>query len=506
MNIEKNNFFNQNSRIMKYFNFLIFTGLLLLSNSISAQTRFLEEVFDDVKVTTNIQYSTNISVITGAPMVQPLFLDVYEPEGDSAEKRPLIIMFHTGNFLPHPLNGGTGGLKNDSTIVGMARRLARMGFVVASAEYRLGWNPVAPEQQVRVNTLINAAYRGVQDANTCVRFFNKTAAEDGNPYKVDGERITLWGFGTGGYITLNTTVLNNYQKTLIPKFIGEDDMGNPRPMVLEQLSGDPYGLVQAPLNLPNHVDYSSEFHLCLNLGGAMGDTSWMEPGLAPMISFQVPSDPFAPYVEGTVIVPVLNLPVVEVQGSYLVQLLANQYGNNQVFVDANIDDAFTTTANTRNDGYEGLYPMPRDFPLDSAPWDWWDPFSNPNHDNGVATNPDMSFEKAMIYADTILGYFAPRAFAALNLDELLSTRAVPFSNADVTFAPNPSSSDVFVFSNGQQLIREIRVLDLNGKVVKNYNQIDSKYWTINRSGLPNGMYMVNLVMDDGVLSKKIMFY
>jgi dienelactone hydrolase len=485
---------------MKYIYVLTLSLLMGWAVQVSAQTRFLSEVFDEVKVTSNIPYATNITVITGAPAPQTLLLDIYEPEDDNAEKRPLIIMFHTGNFLPHPLNQGTGGLKTDSTIVGMARRLAKMGYVVASAEYRLGWNPTAPTQETRVNLLINAAYRGVQDARTCVRFFNKSVADDANPYRIDPERITLWGFGTGGYVTMNTTVLTRYDKTLIPKFIGEDLL----PMVKAPVSGDPFGLQQAPLNLPNHVGYSSDFQLCVNLGGAMGDTSWMEPGLQPMISFHVPSDPFAPYVEGIVIVPGLGLPVVEVQGSYLVQQLANQYGNNQVFAAANINDTYTTAANSRNDGYEGLMPLPRAFPLDSSPWDWWSP-DNPNHATGLQTNPDMSFAKAMIYADTILGYFAPRAFAALNLAELVSTRNTEFSAADVQMAPNPSSGEVLLFAKNNALIREVQVVDMQGRVVRHFANVNNPYLNISRNNTPDGVYMVQMRMDDGLLVKKLIY-
>lgn len=485
---------------MKYLYLLLILAIVGISQPGMAQQRYLEEVFDGVKVTSDIPYATNITVITGAPAPQTLLLDVYEPEGDSAEKRPLIIMFHTGNFLPHPVNQGTGGLKTDSTVVGMARRLAKMGYVVASAQYRLGWNPLAPTQEQRVNLLINAAYRGVQDARTCVRFFRKTVAEDANPYKIDADRITLWGFGTGGYITMNTTVLTNYAKTLIPKFIGEDLL----PMVKEPVSGDPFGVNQAPLNLPNHPSYDSDFALSVNLGGAMGDTSWMEPGLQPMISFHVPSDPFAPYVEGIVIVPGANLPVVEVQGSYLVQQLANAYGNNQVFVDANIQGAITDAANSRNDGYEGLMPLPRAFPFDSAPWDWWSP-DNPNHATGLQTNPDMSFAKAMIYADTIIGYVAPRAFAALKLNELTNTKSVQLSDANVRLFPNPASSEVFLYSQDGEMIREIQVLDINGRVVRHFPSVNNSMWTIQRNGIPDGVYFIHMRMDDGVLTHKLLY-
>src|SRR5690606_24723066 len=119
--ISKKIIFNQNTIIMKNFYLLSLFLLFGFISHTTAQVRFLEEVFTDVQVTSDIPYATNITVITGSPTPQTLLLDVYEPEGDGDTKRPLIIMFHTGNFLPHPQNQGTGGLKTDSTVVGMAR-------------------------------------------------------------------------------------------------------------------------------------------------------------------------------------------------------------------------------------------------------------------------------------------------------------------------------------------------------------------------------------------------
>jgi carboxylesterase type B len=85
-----------------------------------------------------------------------------------------------------------------------------MGYVVASCDYRLGWNPVATTQEERVNTLINAAYRGVQDCRTAVRFFRKSQAENGNPFGIDPWRIGVWGQGTGGYIAFAAATINAY--------------------------------------------------------------------------------------------------------------------------------------------------------------------------------------------------------------------------------------------------------------------------------------------------------
>lgn len=127
--------------------------------------RYLEEVFDDVTVTSSVTYGVNATVLlyqlAGEAVPEELKMDIYEPAGDTETNRPVVLYFHTGNFLPHPQNQSPGGLRTDSAAVEICSRLARMGYVAASCDYRLGWNPVAPTQDERVFTLINAAYRGV---------------------------------------------------------------------------------------------------------------------------------------------------------------------------------------------------------------------------------------------------------------------------------------------------------------------------------------------------------
>ena len=229
----------------------LFLGLTFASY---AQTPFLDEVYDNVTVTTNQVYGVNATIlafqIAGQAIPQPLIMDVYEPTGDTSALRPLVIFWHTGNFLPYPQNGNIGGTLRDSCAVEICRRLARLGYVAASADYRLGWNPVASTKDERVLTLINAAYRGVQDANTCVRFWKKTVAEYGNPFRIDTSRIVHMGEGAGGYVGLNVGALDSYIK--IPtasngKFLLSDGQGGFVPMVLELVNGDieakEYGII-----------------------------------------------------------------------------------------------------------------------------------------------------------------------------------------------------------------------------------------------------------------------
>jgi carboxylesterase type B len=104
-------------------------------------------------------------------MAENLLMDVYQPAGDSEADRPVILYFHTGNFLPQYVNGSAVGTRTDSSAVEICSRFARMGYVVASVDYRLGWNPLAGTQTERTTQLIQAAYRGVQDSRTAVRYF-----------------------------------------------------------------------------------------------------------------------------------------------------------------------------------------------------------------------------------------------------------------------------------------------------------------------------------------------
>lgn len=274
----------------RIFTILLFLSVILVTNYAGAQDkRYFDEVFDKVNVTTHT-YGVNatilyLQVFRKAPIPQALNMDVYTPEGDSETNRPLVLYFHTGIFLPFPQNGSVSGTKSDSTAVDICTKLAKRGYVVASVDYRLGWAPTSTDKTTRVFTLINAVYRGVQDARTCIRYFKKDVNEDGNNFGIN--KIVIWGQGTGGYIALNAGCLDDYLK--IPtasngKFVTVIG-GNTVPMVIPSVNGDIYGTnvgvvpagypgfpVGDTLCYPNHVGYDSDFALSVNMGGAVANT------------------------------------------------------------------------------------------------------------------------------------------------------------------------------------------------------------------------------------------
>lgn len=518
---------------MKKFYSLIMIIALCFGLNVSAQERYIDEIFTDVEVTSNELYGVNATVllvsVVGEAVPQPLFADIYKPVGDDETARPLVIYAHTGNFLPHPQNGSPSGTKTDSTVVEICTRLAKMGYVVASIDYRLGWNPLATTQIERTATLINAAYRGVQDARTSIKYFKRTVAEFANPHGIDPGKIVLWGQGTGGYISLACAGLDDYNKVLLPKFfLPPDSLGNQLPMVIEPINGDIYvdsvGIVPPgypvfpagdTLCYPNHVGYDTEFDLCVNVGGAMADSSWLDPGDIPLISIQTPTDPFAPYTTGVLIVPTTNEPVVEVSGSYDMQTLQSTFGNNAAWLEHDFIDPFSTRADMVNDGLEGLFPVLRGPTqiLDSSPWDFWDPDTNENHANGLLTNPDMTDVKAKTFIDSIVGYYAPRACITLDLGCDLQGSGITTSIEDIDenevglfISPNPGIEQITFTTSNEFPIEDIYVYDLEGRLVSAHVNIQHNVFELQKNALTSGMYIAELrFADQKRVAKKVLF-
>ena len=530
---------------MKKFNTLLLLFVAFATLQLNAQTRFLDEVFSEVEVTYDVPYAENISILR-FPTIDtiPLTMDVYQPKNDTTEtgeqvmNRPVVLYFHTGSFLPQYINGQITGGKLDSTLVEICTRLAKTGYVAIAVDYRQGWNPVSTDQDTRTSTLLQAAYRGIHDGRACVRFLRKNAIEE-NTYGIDTSRIVAWGQGTGGYLSLGMAYLSDYDTEIAGlasgKFIGQDL----NPYVIPQIHGDIYGEQPAALNIPNHVGYSSEIHLAVNMAGALGDIEWIDSGEPPMIAFHPALDPFAPFADGPVIVPTTGDFVVNVSGSRTAVAKANAVGNNDIMAPANEE------ANVLNAIINAYKPIPFQFPGQSAttlgedncytfltpgpesgPWDWWNkPFldvyipafnaaagtdisADTLHNNGLLTNPDMSKEKALRYIDTVMMYFKPRAFLALDLmDPFVNTEEAIILDQEVNLkiGPNPAQEAIFIQTNANHRIQDLELYDMNGRLVRSHYNIDTNSFTLQRQSLLPGLYVVKMRFKEGIIGKKVLF-
>lgn len=418
-----------------------FTLLIALASACGVlwgQVRYLDEVFTDIVKLENQIYSVNITVVTGSAAVDTLRFDLYMPAGDTCTSRPLAVVLHTGTFLPRGLFAPTGD-KNDYANVRTCEMLAKRGYVAAAIQYRKGWNPIAQTDIERRATIINAAYRSIQDMYAFIRFMNLTVVDFGNPYKLDTDRVAIYGIGTGGFVGFNAAVLTQ-EEIYIDKFRNPLDG---TPFIDTLFVGDLHGVKQGLINVPNHVGYKDDFHFAFGLDGAIGDSSWILDGNSvPMVAAGTVTHPTTPFGIDPITGQInCDLPVfagagtgtfvVNIAGTICMITKANELGINDPLNKFDYDDPVSVAlrghANTF--GQEHVWAINLPGPQ-TGPWEYWDatfwstiPFPlNPLisiHDVALATNPDMSLAKANAHIDTAMWFFAPRAYAALKLNEVV---------------------------------------------------------------------------------------
>lgn len=504
---------------------LLITALCVtaVTTQLSAQ-RYLTEQFTSVDVTSNVTYGENYSVLTGSPILQNLVMDFYEPTGDTETERPLIVVIPTGSFLPRYINQLPTGDKTDSATVEICNRYAKLGYAVAAISYRTGWNPQGTQDE-RTETIIQAVYRSMQDAKTAVRFFRKDIAENGNAYGIDGNKIAIVGQGSGGYTALAYAHINSLQELQLTKFFNFTTNAF---MVDTALLGDWDGIGGNPaLNFSNHVGYSSDVNVACNIGGAIGDSTWISDNEIPVVSFHGIADAFAPYDYGIVNVPGTTLFVVDVSGSGGVQRVIEGFGNNDVFKTPAISDAYTTRANAvntaydgtyGNDGVEGLFSF-EGIADGNGPWEFWDDATVTagatafGQDpatvlaNGYASNPVYQAlgpvagkARAVAFIDTIIGYSAPRFYRVLFEANSIDENSI---NNQVSMYPNPTADQVFLGADASNPMLAVEVYDMTGKLVTRQEQLNATNYVIACEDYPSGFYFVNVEFANGVATKKL---
>lgn len=422
--------------------FLMICGIAAFSaKNTSAQIRYIDEVFTDVIRQTNVIYDTNIAVnlLFGVPGVPPalsgsplwgesLVCDIYTPENDSNTSRPVIILAHTGSYLPPIVNNQVTGSKNDSTIVTIARNFAKRGYVVVAPNYRLGWNPTTTNQEVATEQLLKATYRGIQDMRNCIRFLRANASI----YGIDTSKIIVGGQGTGGYISLalgSVDKRSEIESNL--KFL----RGDGSPMVNVDTLGDWMGLGGTPnFNLSGDASIPANAHMTFNYGGAMGDSSWIDNNTLPHVALHCVGDIFAPYLTGNVVVPTTGVTVIpNASGAGHIIPSMNRRGINDKINRMIPSDPVSMIGLRYANGINNLFPIRTPFPIEGSPWEFWDrsaiqsitsvPYRGiPLPANGRAadsismvTNPLMTEARGRAYCDTITRFIAPRIALQFNL-------------------------------------------------------------------------------------------
>jgi poly(3-hydroxybutyrate) depolymerase len=419
---------------------LLFINLFLASAAFSQDPcstgRYASDVYPNVTLNSNIVYGQNMSFTNQNTSLK---LDFYEPSGDTALSRPLIIWAHGGSFI--------GGSKTDSDVSSLSQRFAKKGYACASIDYRLGFFPIDSANSVK------AVVRAVQDMKAAIRFFYKDRADGTNLYKIDTNRIYIGGSSAGAITALHVAYLDSACK--ISDYLNSatiQALGG-----LEGASGNP--------------GYSSTVQGVINLCGALARYSWMEADDVPLVSVHGTNDGTVKYNRG-VVNP--GTPLMYLDGSRMLHERACAL---------NLDNNFYT--------FPGAPHVP--FAGSSAnAVAYMDTTSNFIRDfligqfgcnNALLQPANLPMQTAYLYPiNDCSGNSITDLCLSSGLEELNSTSFEMY--------PNPTSGNISVKHKIQGMV-EIAVYDLTGRIVFMEKSANSTV-LLNLNQLKTGTYILSL--------------
>ena len=198
----------------------------------------------------------------GVTDIQPLRMDIYQPLKDTLSRRPLILLLHGGAFI-------LGDKASETTKV-LATDFAKKGYVVASINYRMGFNPASK------SSLERSAYRAVQDARAALRFLSANAAT----YRIDPDCVLLGGSSAGAITALNAAFMEEAER---PESTGRN---------LWRAQYDLGGLDESS----NDIIGTFNIRAVVNLWGAVNDTAIIDSHeKVPVLNIHGDNDRIVPY-------------------------------------------------------------------------------------------------------------------------------------------------------------------------------------------------------------------
>lgn len=269
---------------------------LVFSEGLGAQEcnnqRYYDEIFN-CKVTADIKFGEALQPKPLKPNnIQELFMDVYQPDGDTLGARPLIIWAFGGGFI--------FGSKTSPDIVALSSAFAKRGYVTAAIDYRLSTDLV-------VNNSIENSYEAVakamHDMRASIRYFYKDAAISNN-FKIDTSRIYIGGVSAGAVTALHIVHLDESEvPTEMQEFF--DKNGG--------LSGK-----------SGNEGYSENVAGVISLCGMLLDVDLINPEVTtPIVSMHGTEDDVVPYGSGTITILDIGLAV---DGSAAIHPKLDEYG------------------------------------------------------------------------------------------------------------------------------------------------------------------------------------
>ncbi|MCH2223741.1 MAG: T9SS type A sorting domain-containing protein [Crocinitomicaceae bacterium] len=277
---------------MKY-TLLFFVSLLSFiidaQNSSCDGSRYLTTLFP-VNSTLGITFG-NSTTINGVNA--DLKLDFFEPSGDLAQERPLIILAFGGSFI--------GGTREE--LHSLCTFYASKGYACATIDYRLYDGPLFPLPDSV--TMTDEVLKAVSDMKAAIRFFREDA-DQGNLYKIDTDLIFVGGISAGAIVASHAAMLDS------------TDTVQPYVASLIAANGGWTG------NSSSNTQYSDEVSGIVNFSGALRSASYIDANDPAIFSVHDELDEVVPYGNGSA--TIFSFPIISMQGSQVMHAQAQSDG------------------------------------------------------------------------------------------------------------------------------------------------------------------------------------
>jgi para-nitrobenzyl esterase len=268
-------------------------GLIAYSQSAEDHcdgSRYVDETFSNVTITTDVLFGNNT---TYAGAQKDLLMDIYEPQGDVATKRPVVVLAFGGSFI-------TG---ERSDLDELCRYFAARGYVAVTIDYRLYDGPIFPFPTGVVMT--DVALKAMGDMKAAIRYLKEDAATT-NLYQIDTNYVFAGGASSGA-------IAANYVA-----YLDTSDENNSS--VTDALNAN--GGIEG--NSSDNFQYSSTVAGVLSYSGAVLDSNVIDAGQAPI--FMVHDDKDLTIAYGSGYAVVYGNPIVAIEGSSIMSLRATNLG------------------------------------------------------------------------------------------------------------------------------------------------------------------------------------
>ena len=267
--------------------FYLLVALFFSLNGLSQPLRYTKTIFEKSDTLKDIEFAkaewlnnpiggllADYQAHEGENLTEsrPLYMDIFQPRGDTLKERPAILFAHSGGFII--------GSRHNEDMVALCDSFARRGYVTATFDYRLG---IAAKVTRIFGVMIGltvteengtrAVYRGIQDGRAAIRFLKHNA----QTYGIDTTKIYMVGSSAGAFVALHNLYLNKNSE--IPEAaLSKPNLGN--------------------LDTVGILGYGAQADAIVSMWGAIDSTHLIEDNSTPVLLIHGEDDDIVPFKKG----------------------------------------------------------------------------------------------------------------------------------------------------------------------------------------------------------------